>query len=219
MEIKINTYNMQGLIEYCIRKKTKKEKKKRKKEKNRRNKILDKKKNIEREKVEKELRDLKLELGMGVDKRQINKEKMESRKSLSDSIKELQKLRDNVNANIREVEYGLETDADKQQLKNEKEVLIKDYNSLKRNEEEITKKISKMMKVSTRINLDRMKDALSMDSIMFNNKIFDWAEEFGFKIDGDYIDIDDADIEGFISSLDKQFELWENMGQTKQGKV
>ena len=87
-----------------------------------------------------------------------------------------------------------------------------------RNEEELIGKITKMMRVSSRIRLDVMREGLNLDSKAFNTKLFDWANEFGFKIDGDYIVVEDADIEGFISSLDKQFDMWENKEKGKEGK-
>ena len=67
-----------------------------------------------------------------------------------------------------------------------------------------------MMEVSTRIRLDVMRDALDMDTKAFNSRIFNWAEKFNFKINGDYVIIEQADIEGFMADLDKQFEMWEN---------
>lgn len=77
-------------------------------------------------------------------------------------------------------------------------------------EKEILKRIKKMMEVSSRIKLDVMRDALDMNTKVFNSRIFDWAEKFNFKINGDFVIIEQADIEGFMADLDKQFELWEN---------
>ena len=76
--------------------------------------------------------------------------------------------------------------------------------------EEISKKIKKLINVSGKIRLDIMRDVLKMEFSEFNERLFDWAVEFGFKIDGDYIIIENSDVEGFINQLDKQFELWEN---------
>ncbi len=77
-------------------------------------------------------------------------------------------------------------------------------------EKEILKRIKKMMEVSTRIKLDVMRDALDMNTKVFNSRIFDWAVKFNFKINGDFVIIEQADIEGFVADLDKQFEIWEN---------
>jgi tetratricopeptide (TPR) repeat protein len=83
-------------------------------------------------------------------------------------------------------------------------------NVLKVKKEKISSNIKKIMKVSTKIRLDIMRDVLKMEFSEFNEKLLDWAVEFGFKIDGDYIIIENSDVEGFINQLDKQFELWEN---------
>ena len=53
----------------------------------------------------------------------------------------------------------------------------------------------------------------------FISKIWDWANKYGFKIDGDYIIIENADIEGFIRGLDEQFELWRNGEKMKKDKT
>lgn len=79
----------------------------------------------------------------------------------------------------------------------------------KRKEKERLEKIKEMMEVSTRINLDMMRDVLDMDKKTFNNKIFEWAKEFSFIIDGDYLNINKETISDFIYALDKQFAIWE----------
>jgi len=76
-------------------------------------------------------------------------------------------------------------------------------------EKEKLEKIKKMMSVSTRINLDRMQNVLDMDKKTFDNKIFEWAEEFGFTIDGDNLIINVNTVSDFIEALDKQFASWE----------
>ncbi|MHA1729789.1 MAG: hypothetical protein ACTSWY_13825 [Promethearchaeota archaeon] len=76
------------------------------------------------------------------------------------------------------------------------------------NEEIINTKIRKILKVSTRIKLDVMREALEMDYSDFIANLFDWANKFGFKIDGDYIIIENADIDGYIAHLDQQFKNW-----------
>jgi hypothetical protein len=75
-------------------------------------------------------------------------------------------------------------------------------------------KIRKMLTVSTRIKMDMMQRAIGLDADTFSNKIFDWAAEFGFKIDGDFVVIEGGDVTGFISKLDAEFADW----GTKDGK-
>ncbi|MHA1727724.1 MAG: hypothetical protein ACTSWY_03215 [Promethearchaeota archaeon] len=89
----------------------------------------------------------------------------------------------------------------------------------KKKDKDAIQKIKKMMGVSTRIRIDMMRDTIGMDSKEFNEKIWNWAEKFGFTINGDYIVIEGADIDGFISDLDKQFKLWGDKEKSKNGKT
>ena len=47
--------------------------------------------------------------------------------------------------------------------------------------------------------------------------IFEWAVEFSFRIDGDYILIEKVDTSGFNAKFDEQFKMWENKGRAKKG--
>ena len=92
------------------------------------------------------------------------------------------------------------------------DIIVKsDYNEEFEEEDEIRISLKRMLRVSSRIRLDVMNDALEMDPQVFHRKIFEWAEEFGFRIDGDYVVVEDADISGFIDELDEKFEYWSNM--------
>lgn len=51
------------------------------------------------------------------------------------------------------------------------------------------------MKVSTRIKIDEMNDIIGRDTRIFEEHIWDWAKKFGFTIDGDYIVVENADID------------------------
>ncbi len=69
-------------------------------------------------------------------------------------------------------------------------------------------KLRKMLAVSTRIKMDMIQRALGLDADTFSNKIFEWAAEFKFKIDGDYVVMEGGDVSGFISKLDAEFADW-----------
>jgi WD40 repeat protein len=87
-------------------------------------------------------------------------------------------------------------------------------------DEAITKeKLVKAFKVSTRIQIQMLQTYLRMDEVEFTDKLFDWAAEFGFKIDGDSITIENADITGFMTSLDKYFADWNTKEKKKAGKM
>lgn len=53
--------------------------------------------------------------------------------------------------------------------------------------EKIIEKIKKKVKVSRKIRLDIMRDVLKMEFSDNNKKFLDWAVEFNFKFDGDFI--------------------------------
>jgi len=76
-------------------------------------------------------------------------------------------------------------------------------------EEETIKKLNTLIEKSNKVNLNQIKDTLEMDTHTFNNKIIDWADEFNFIIDGDYLVINKDTVSDFIDALDKQFASWE----------
>ncbi|MBA7507507.1 hypothetical protein ES706_06226 [subsurface metagenome] len=84
------------------------------------------------------------------------------------------------------------------------ESFFQDLNDLKRKKDSLDK-IKKLMKVSTRVRLDMMRDVLNMDPHTFNYKIIDWAYKFEFIIDGDYLIVNKETVSDFIDALDKQF--------------
>ena len=55
-----------------------------------------------------------------------------------------------------------------------------------------------------------MRDILQMEPHEFNQKIIDWAIEFGFTIEGDYLVTNNADVDAFVHALDDQFSNWDN---------
>ena len=75
--------------------------------------------------------------------------------------------------------------------------------------EERKEKIMKILKVSNKIKLEMIRNALEMDQKSFDGEIFDWADEFGFTIDGDFIIINKDGVSDFINALDKKFLEWE----------
>jgi len=67
--------------------------------------------------------------------------------------------------------------------------------------------------------MDMMRNALKMNKKSFDEKIFDWADEYGFRISGDEIIINQETIDDFISALEQQFEKWGDMEKGKIDKV
>ncbi|KKL66941.1 hypothetical protein LCGC14_2139980, partial [marine sediment metagenome] len=80
-------------------------------------------------------------------------------------------------------------------------------------------KLKRILKVSDSIKMEQMRDMLDLDTKTFNTQILDWAEEFGFRIDGEFIIINKNTVDNFIDRLDKQFETWDKMETDKIGKL
>ncbi len=83
----------------------------------------------------------------------------------------------------------------------------------------VGEKIRKIMAVSSKLKLELMQQALQLPSEVFGAKIFDWAAEFGFRIDGDYVLFEGGDISGFIANLDREFQEWGEKSRNKNGKI
>lgn len=87
-------------------------------------------------------------------------------------------------------------------------------------EKNIKEKVRKLCEVSTRVRIDMLRDDyLKMERTQFTERLVGWAAEFGFKIDGDYISIEGADVNGFIESIDTMFGEWDKKEKAKSGKM
>jgi hypothetical protein len=84
-------------------------------------------------------------------------------------------------------------------------------------DQEILKKLEKMFKASKRLKVEDVCNVLGVNRAQMLSKFFDWSDQFGFKIDGDYLVIGEET--DFGSMLDKQFEEWHDKEETKQGKM
>jgi hypothetical protein len=65
----------------------------------------------------------------------------------------------------------------------------------------VIERVQKLLRVASRIRLDMMRDVVRLDPATFSEKIVDWAAEFGFEIDGDYVDVESGDVDRFIAFL------------------
>jgi len=79
--------------------------------------------------------------------------------------------------------------------------------------------LKKVLSVSTRIRIDMLRDDfLKMERADFADRLLEWAIEFGFKIDGEYIIIEGKNVDNFISTIDKMFEQWGEGEKSKHSK-
>ncbi|HMF31773.1 MAG TPA: hypothetical protein VKK79_10175 [Candidatus Lokiarchaeia archaeon] len=81
--------------------------------------------------------------------------------------------------------------------------------------EDAVAKLTRIMRVSSRVRLDMLQDALRMSASEFNQQIFVWAEDFNFRIDGDFVDFEGGDLGGFVAELDAAFANWTLDGSSK----
>lgn len=86
-------------------------------------------------------------------------------------------------------------------------------------ERDFIEKIKKIIKVSTRFRLDMMRDILGIDEIIFNDKLLNWARDFNFKIEGDYLIINKDTALDFINMLERHFKMWEKPEKEKIKKM
>jgi tRNA A22 N-methylase len=79
------------------------------------------------------------------------------------------------------------------------------------NEKQLIEKLIKILSVSKNVKLERIQRALELDPNTFDQKIFEWAEKFGFEIDREFINISKVKINDFIiiwkSNLNRELLL------------
>ncbi|MHA1799957.1 MAG: hypothetical protein ACTSVY_16030 [Candidatus Helarchaeota archaeon] len=77
---------------------------------------------------------------------------------------------------------------------------------------DIRDKLRKILRVSKSIKMDRLQNMLKLDNDTFNELIIDLAEEFGFRIEKEYILFEQSSTEEFAAKEARRFlelERWE----------
>jgi hypothetical protein len=72
---------------------------------------------------------------------------------------------------------------------------------LEKEEKEKIDRIKSMMEVSSKIRLEMIRTALEMDEKQFTQKVFQWAKQFNFLVDGDYLVINQDTANDFLNDL------------------
>jgi len=72
---------------------------------------------------------------------------------------------------------------------------------LQKEELEKINQIKSMILVSNKLRLDMIRTTLDMDEKLFTEKVFQWAEQFHFLIDGDYLVINQNTTSDFLNDL------------------
>jgi MFS family permease len=108
----------------------------------------------------------------------------------------------------------------KKQLPVEREKTVKEKKEKqKKIEVEAIEKIRRIVKVSDRIEIDMMRESLGLNKKEFLDKLYVWAEQFNFRIDGNILVINKDTVSDFLEALDKQFDTWERREAGREGKV
>lgn len=74
-------------------------------------------------------------------------------------------------------------------------------------------KLKKIVRVSKRLEVSRMAEVLKMKESDLWDLIFDWADEFNFKINKDLVEFNVEKTDDFIAKLDAEFSKWENSSE------
>jgi hypothetical protein len=72
---------------------------------------------------------------------------------------------------------------------------------LQKEEKKKIDRIKSMIQVSRKIRLDMMRTALEMEEKLFDKKVFQWAKQFNFIIDGDYLIVNEETATAFLNDL------------------
>ena len=83
---------------------------------------------------------------------------------------------------------------------------------LQKEEKEKIDRVKSMIQVSNKLRLEMIRTALDMDDKLFTEKVFQWAKQFNFVIDGDYLIIDRDTATEFLNDLSKETNILSRRG-------
>ena len=85
-------------------------------------------------------------------------------------------------------------------------------------DQKLISKIQQIIKVSNSMEITRLASVLKIDETLLWDHIFDWAEQFGFRIEESKVIFGQGNTGAFIDELDKQFAAWNENARRKDGK-
>ena len=80
-------------------------------------------------------------------------------------------------------------------------------------------KLQQIIKVSNSMEITRLASVLKIDEALLWDHIFDWAEQFGFRIEESKVIFGQGNTGAFIDELDKQFAAWNEKTRGKDDKI
>ena len=85
--------------------------------------------------------------------------------------------------------------------------------------DETIEKLKKLVKVSKKLKIAQMANLLGIEEQELNNRLVDWAEQFGFTIDDDVVEFSGGSKDDFLTELDKMYSDWNKKTETQDGKI
>jgi tetratricopeptide (TPR) repeat protein len=82
-------------------------------------------------------------------------------------------------------------------------------------------KLKKLVKVTNNMKIEQFAKVLEMSTEQVYERLIDWADQFGFKIDNDVIRFptDSSKMDNFLQGLDNNFSQWQEKEVSKDGKI
>ena len=80
-------------------------------------------------------------------------------------------------------------------------------------------KLKKLVRVSKKLKLEQMASLLGLTVAELNERIVDWADQFGFVLDEDVVEFSNGRKDDFIAALDESFASWDKKAASKDGKL
>ncbi len=75
-------------------------------------------------------------------------------------------------------------------------------------EKEAVEKVSQLLKIASKIKIEDLGEMLGLKRKVLFDKVIAWSSRFPIKIDGDYLIVQDSDVDAFVKALDGKFDEW-----------
>jgi len=100
---------------------------------------------------------------------------------------------------------GKKPKAEKKPKKAEEPEKIEEPKKVEKLDEVTLKKVEQIVKVSDKVKLETMQKMLGLTEEDFLNNVYNWAEQFNFRIDGDLLVINPDTVDEFITMLNTKY--------------
>ncbi len=97
----------------------------------------------------------------------------------------------------------------------EKESIIIDPNKEKERKENLIN----LFKISESVNINDIASLMDLPRTEVIKKLIEWKNLFKFKIDGDFVRLDQAELSNVLNAIDKSFEDWNSEARKSQKKL